>query len=35
MNFINELYNDIEQDFDITKDFENACIKNGVSLDTF
>ena len=35
MNFINGLYNDIEQDFDITKDFENACIKNWVSLDTF
>lgn len=35
MNLINGLYNDIEQDFDITKDFEMACIKNGVSLDTF
>ena len=35
MNFINGLYNDIEQDFDVTKDFENACIKNWVSLDTF
>ena len=35
MNLINGLYNDIEQDFDVTKDFENACIKNWVSLDTF
>ena len=35
MNFVNELYNDIEQDFDITNDFKNACIKNWVSSDTF
>ena len=35
MNLINTLYNDIEQDFDITKDFQNACIKNWVPIDTF
>jgi hypothetical protein len=35
MNLINTLYNDIEQDFDITKDFQNACIKTGVPVDTF
>lgn len=32
---INWLYNDIEQDFDITRDFESVCIKNGISSDTF
>ena len=35
MNLINWLYNDIEQDFDITKDFESVCIKNGIATDTF
>ena len=35
MNMINWLYNDIEQDFDITKDFESVCIKNGISIETF
>ena len=35
MNLINTLYNDIEQDFDITNDFKNACIVNWVPIDTF
>lgn len=35
MNLINTLYNDIEQDFDITNDFQNACIKNWVPINTF
>lgn len=35
MNIINILYNDIEQDFDITNDFQNACMMAWVSLDTF
>ena len=35
MNIINLLYNDIEQDFDITNDFQNACMMAWVSLDTF
>ena len=35
MNFINTSYNDVEQDFDVTNDFQISCIKNWVSLSTF
>ena len=35
MNLINRLYNDLEQDFDITNDFEKACIMENVSSDVF
>jgi len=35
MNLINKLYNDIEQDFDITNDFENACAMEHVSPENF
>lgn len=35
MNLINTLCSDIEQDYDITNDFQLACIRNWVSLDTF
>lgn len=35
LNWINKKYNSMEQDFDITKDFQKACIKKWLSLDTF
>lgn len=35
MNLINKLYNDIEQDFDITNDFEKACATEHVSPEIF
>ena len=35
LNWINKTYNSMEQDFDITNDFQKACIENGISLDTF
>ena len=35
LNLIDEIYNNIEWDFDITNDFQKSCIENGVALDTF
>ena len=35
LNWINKTYNSMEQDFDITNDFQKACIGNGISIDTF
>lgn len=35
LNWINKTYNSMEQDFDITKDFQKSCIENGISIDTF
>jgi len=35
LNLIDEIYNNIEWDFDVTNDFQKSCIENGVSLDTF
>ena len=35
LNWINKTYNSMEQDFDITDDFQKACIENGISIDTF
>ena len=35
LNWISKRYNSMEQDFDITNDFQKACIENGVPLDTF
>ena len=35
LNWISKKYNSMEQDFDITNDFQKSCIKNWVSIDTF
>ena len=35
LNWINKAYNSMEQDFDITNDFQKSCIENWVSIDTF
>lgn len=35
LNWISKTYNSMEQDFDITDDFNKSCIKNWVSLNTF
>ena len=35
LNWISKTYNSMEQDFDITNDFQKACIENWVSIDMF
>lgn len=35
LNLINKMYNNIEQDFDVTNDFQRSCIENGILKDTF
>lgn len=35
LNWISKKYNSMEQDFDITRDFQKSCVQNWVSIDTF